>query len=47
MSLAQAKEFVTKIHEKTWHWPTLYSGNMVKTYGENDPVLTKCPLWLA
>jgi lysozyme len=47
MSLSQAREFVQKIQQATGHWPTLYSGNMVKSHGENDPILTKCPLWLA
>jgi len=50
MSLEQAEQFVTLIHDKTGQWPKLYSGNVVKEAlrgGKHSEVLAKCDLWIA
>lgn len=49
MNLEEARSFVTHINEETGNWPVLYSGYYVKQLlGSNqDPVLAKCPFWLA
>jgi lysozyme len=49
MTLAQAEEFVSRIHEVTGRWPVLYSGRSFLDE-HNIPstsVLGHCPLWLA
>jgi lysozyme len=49
MTLAQAHDFVTHIHEVTGRFPGLYSGHLIKKeLGPNkDEVLHNCFLWLA
>jgi lysozyme len=49
MSLAQAKDFLRLVHEKTGQKPVLYSGNLVKEClkGQTDPFLCSHRLWLA
>lgn len=49
MTLAQAKAFVTYVHQQTGRWPLLYSGHLVKDLlGQTrDATLAKCGLWLA
>jgi lysozyme len=50
MTLDQARAFVTTIFDKIGKWPLLYGGHTLKELLANspvDPVLTKCPLWLA
>ena len=49
MSLAQAKEFVNRIHEKTGKYPGLYGGSWLKEQvrAGADPVLSNCWLWLS
>jgi lysozyme len=50
MTLAQAHAFVERIHQKTGRYPLLYSGSafLKERLGRfYDPILSKCPLWLA
>jgi lysozyme len=49
MTLEEARAFVTTIFNKIDKWPLLYSGHTLKAMlgGHPDPVLSKCPLWLA
>lgn len=49
MTLDQARAFVSRIHEKTGHWPGLYTGALIRDTlgGRKDPVLSHCWLWLA
>lgn len=49
MSLEEARAFVTAIFDKIGKWPALYSGHTIKAMleGRPDPVLARCPLWLA
>lgn len=49
MTLEQAREFVTRIHEKTGRWPGVYGGEYLKSIigKQPDPVLSKCWLWIA
>lgn len=48
MSISQAKEFCTKIYEKTGQRPVLYSGNLAKeTISGKDEFWSKHRLWLA
>jgi lysozyme len=49
MSLQEAIDFVTHIHDKLGRWPVLYGGSNLKAALNNQPnaVLSQCPLWLA
>lgn len=49
MSVEEAQAFVTTIFDNIGKWPVLYGGQYLKqTVGRTpDPVLSKCPLWLA
>lgn len=49
MSLTQAKQFLTLVHEQTGQRPVLYSGHLLKEVlkGKADPFLSKHRLWLA
>ena len=49
MTLEEARAFVTHVKAATGRWPGLYSGHYLKELlgTANDPVLTKCWLWLA
>lgn len=49
MTLAQAEDFVTRVHEVTGRWPVLYSG-LSFLFEHKIPAtspLGHCPLWLA
>jgi lysozyme len=49
MSLDEARDFVTHIHEATGVWPGLYGGSYLKEQlgSHADPTLLNCWLWLA
>jgi lysozyme len=49
MSLAQARDFVTRIHQRTGRWPGLYAGHYLRELlgDAPEPVLTHCWLWFA
>lgn len=49
MTLQQARDFVTYIHDHTGQWPGLYSGHYIRELlGQaRDPLLANCWLWLA
>jgi lysozyme len=49
MSLDEAHDFVTRVHDVTGQWPGLYSGSYIKQLlGSNkDDVLVNCWFWLA
>ncbi len=49
MTVAQARDFVTAVHDQTGVWPGLYAGSYLKEQlnGKADPVLSNCWLWLA
>ncbi|MBZ9662941.1 glycoside hydrolase family 25 protein [Mesorhizobium sp. ESP-6-4] len=49
MSLEEARAFVTHVHDKTGHFPGLYSGHYIKQLlgTSTDPILAKCWFWLA
>jgi lysozyme len=50
MTLAQAKDFVTRVQQVTGSYPGLYSGSLIKQQlgGKPvDPLLSQCFLWLA
>lgn len=49
MSINEAVEFVTHIHDKVGRWPVLYGGSNLKQALNHQPnaVLSNCPLWLA
>ncbi|RWD71062.1 glycoside hydrolase family 25 protein [Mesorhizobium sp.] len=49
MSLEEARAFVTHVHDKTGHFPGLYSGHYIKQLlgTKTDPILAKCWFWLA
>ena len=49
MSIQEAIEFVTHIHDKLGRWPVLYGGGNLKSDLRNQPcvALANCPLWLA
>ena len=49
MTLAQAHDFVTCVHDRTGRWPGLYSGHSIKAaLGDRpDPILANCWFWLA
>jgi len=49
MTVDQARDFVTTVHDRVGKWPVLYGGGFLKELlkGEPDPVLANCPLWLA
>lgn len=49
MTLKEAEDFVSYIHEKTGHWPGFYSGKDIKEALGNrtDTLLTNCWFWLA
>jgi lysozyme len=49
MSIGEAVEFVTHICDKLGRWPVLYGGSVLKNAlgGQPNPILSKCPLWLA
>jgi lysozyme len=48
MSLAQAEQFVSRIHAIRGKWPMLYTGNLAKeTHIPATSPLLNCELWLA
>ncbi len=49
MTQEEARAFVTTIFDTIGKFPVLYSGHFLKEMlnGHPDPVLAKCPLWLA
>jgi lysozyme len=48
MSLEQAREFVSLVHDRLGRWPVLYAGSWLKENLKTaDEVLSQCPLWLA
>jgi lysozyme len=50
MTLAQAREFVTRVNNITGRFPGLYSGSLIKEKLANkpvDPILSQCFLWIA
>ena len=49
MSLEQAREFVTRVHDRTGRWPGLYAGHYLREQLGDGPesVLTNCWLWFA
>lgn len=49
MTLEEAEDFVSYIHEKTGHWPGFYSGKDIKEALGNrtDTILANCWFWLA
>lgn len=50
MTLAQAKDFISRVSQVTGRFPGLYSGSLIKQQlggKPADPVLSKCFLWLA
>jgi lysozyme len=49
MSLDEARDFVTHVHESTGVWPGLYGGSYLKEQlgSQADPTLQNCWLWLA
>ncbi len=50
MSLAQARDFVTKIKTRTGRYPVVYGGSLLResvSAGSPDSVLKNCPLWYA
>ncbi|ESY35256.1 muramidase [Mesorhizobium sp. LNJC384A00] len=49
MTLSQARDFVTRIHEVTGRWPGLYGGSYLKEQlgSTKDSVLSNCWLWIA
>jgi lysozyme len=49
MNLAQARDFVTHVQQKTGRWPGLYAGHDLEELlgADPDPVLGQCWLWLA
>ena len=49
MTLAQAHDFVTRVHDRTGRWPGFYSGHTIREALGNrpDPILANCWFWLA
>ena len=50
MTLAQAKEFVTRVKTMTGRFPGLYAGSLIKeklASKSKDPILSQCFLWIA
>jgi lysozyme len=49
MTLTEAEEFVTHVHDVTQCWPGLYSGHYVKELlsGHGNTILSNCWFWLA
>jgi lysozyme len=49
MTLAQARDFVTRVRERTGRWPGLYAGHYLREQlgSAAESVLTNCWLWLA
>lgn len=50
MTLAQAREFVTRVNAITGRFPGLYSGSLIKEKLANKPkdrILSQCFLWIA
>lgn len=49
MSIQEAIEFATHIHDKLGRWPILYGGSDLKEAlrGQPSATLGNCPLWLA
>lgn len=49
MTLAQAREFVQEVNRQLGRYPFLYGGHFLKEQlgNQSDPILAKCPLWLA
>jgi len=49
MSLSQARDFVGLCRQVLGRYPVLYAGHALKEAlgGQADPVLARCPLWLA
>lgn len=48
MTLAQARDFVTRIHDATGRWPAVYGGHLIRENvpaDRRDAVLANCPLW--
>jgi lysozyme len=48
MTLAQARQFVLEIKERTGRFPLLYGGHMIReNVKKKDETLKNCPLWYA
>lgn len=49
ISIQEAIEFATHIHDKLGRWPVLYGGSHLKEAlrGQPSAALSNCPLWLA
>jgi lysozyme len=49
MSIQEAIDFATHVHDQLGRWPVLYGGSVLKQALNNQPspVLSLCPLWLA
>lgn len=50
MTLAEAEDFVTQIHDQTGRFPALYAGKsfIIEQLGKKtDTPLAQCPLWIA
>lgn len=49
MTLAQAVDFVTRVHSSTGRFPVLYGGDLMRTAlgSTRNPTLAECPLWYA
>lgn len=49
MTVQQARDFVTYVHQQTGRWPGFYSGATIRDALGNtkDPVLGQCWLWVA
>ncbi len=47
MTIAQAREFVEAVKDKTGRFPVVYGGHLIReAIGQShDPVLANCPLW--
>lgn len=47
MTLAQAEEFVQRVHDEVGRYPAVYGGGMMRTELTNvtTSVLSQCPLW--
>jgi len=52
MTVDQACDFVTQLHDKTKRWPMVYGGNILRDAAKAHPMpkncpLSNCPFWLA
>lgn len=49
MTLAEGRDFLKYVHDKTGRWPMVYGGGgLLRDLldGKSDDVFSKCPLWL-